>query len=236
MAEDDWNVVDDDEWNVNEEDLQENPDDGQTDDWELSSDTDEWGNLDSDTDSSQSNNFIDTADFNTVQNESSVTESIGKFGGLKVNLSTKMIGVLIGVVAILLAVFMVATKSRVPSHTPSESQGAQVERQEDKNSAGGSSSAQAGTVTMLEVPENTVLNYSQDAYEANAVVAGKVKYLIGHQIVYCIDLNITVGGSSEVVKYYCSYSAYNAVSKGDIVTVTYNQVDDSYISVSSVAK
>lgn len=92
------------------------------------------------------------------------------------------------------------------------------------------------SVVLVEVPASLSLNYSGDVLTANGTVASKAKFVQGTQVLYCITINLVFGSSSETINYYCNYASYNAVSNGDIVVVTYQQVEDSYISVNSISK
>ena len=99
-----------------------------------------------------------------------------------------------------------------------------------------SQSVQAGGIQLLEIPDTTSLNYSGDVYEANGAVAEKKKFLQGSQVVYCVVVNIAVGASTETVNYYCTYASFNAVSVGDVVVVSYQNVGGKLISVTSISK
>lgn len=93
-----------------------------------------------------------------------------------------------------------------------------------------------GSAVLVEVPDSMSVSYSGDIQEANGKVIDKKKYVQGHQILYCITINISFGSSSENVSYYCNYNSYNQVNVGDVVVISYQQVNDSYISVNAIQK
>ena len=94
----------------------------------------------------------------------------------------------------------------------------------------------SGTTTLLEIGNNTPINYSVPVLEASGLVGAKKKFLQGSQLVYCLDINIAVGSASQTVSYYCNYASFNAVKEGDVVLVKYQQVSDSFISISEITK
>ena len=95
---------------------------------------------------------------------------------------------------------------------------------------------QVGGTTLIRIPDTTSLNYSGDNFEANGAVAEKKKFMQGNQVVYCVVINISVGASTETVNYYCTYASFNAVSVGDVVVVSYQNVGGKLISVNSISK
>lgn len=120
--------------------------------------------------------------------------------------------------------------------------------QEEQQNTGGSSSQQEqsnqvaesqtsmDSAVLVEIPNSTSMTYSNDTLKANGKVTDKKKYVQGKQIVYCVEIAIAVGSSSETVNYYCTSATFNQIGKGDILIVNYVQVDDSYISITNVEK
>lgn len=92
------------------------------------------------------------------------------------------------------------------------------------------------SATLVEIPDSTSMTYSNDTLKANGKVTDKKKYVQGKQIVYCVEITIAVGSSSETVNYYCTSATFNQIGKGDILIVNYVQVEDSYISITNVEK
>lgn len=111
-----------------------------------------------------------------------------------------------------------------------------VEVHESTQSSTSESKEEDQGVVLTEIPDSTSLDYSGDMLEANAVVASKLKYLQGHQVLYCIVLRVSFGSATDIVNYYCNYSSFNSVEVDDIVSITYQQISDSFISVNSIAK
>lgn len=92
------------------------------------------------------------------------------------------------------------------------------------------------SVVLVEIPKDTHLDYNGDILTANGKVINKLKYVQAHQVLYCVNIGVAFGSTTETVSYYCNYSSFNAVSEGDIVVLTYQQVNDSYISILSISK
>lgn len=120
--------------------------------------------------------------------------------------------------------------------------------QEEQQNLGGSSSQQEqsnqvtesqtsmDSAVLVEIPNSTSMTYSNDTLKVNGKVTDKKKYVQGKQIVYCVEITIAVGSSSETVNYYCTSATFNQIGKGDILIVNYVQVDDNYISITNVEK
>lgn len=100
----------------------------------------------------------------------------------------------------------------------------------------GGSQGTLNSATLVEIPSSASMTYSNDTLKANGKVTDKKKYVQGKQIVYCVEITIAVGSSSETVNYYCTSATFNQIGKGDILIVNYVQVDDSYISITNVEK
>lgn len=217
---------------------------------------DNWGTEQQTVDDSQSGGFIDQSDnwgtqpqnesFDDYNNSSPIQESIP----VKFNLSSKKAAFVIAGVIIVAAIFlMLVDKIHIdkkptvdnvqeqeyeePNYNDNTQQQQQPEQQPQPQPQVNTSE---GSVTLVEIPSDTSLNYSGDVLEANGTVVSKTKYVQGHQVLYCVEIKLVFGSSSEVINYYCNYASYNAVSNGDIVVVSYQQVEDNYISVNAISK
>lgn len=90
--------------------------------------------------------------------------------------------------------------------------------------------------TLVEVPDSTYIDYSVKTIQSQGVVQSLSRYLQDGQVIYCINLDITMGKTSTEVKYYCGYNVFKQVKVGDIVTVDYQQVSDTCFSVCTISK
>lgn len=168
---------------------------------------------------------------------------------IKTNFSTKTIAFIVAggilVVALLLmGIDKVHTNKKDTTNTNTNT----TVVQEEQRNTGGSSSQQEqsnqvaesqtsmDSAVLVEIPNSTSMTYSNDTLKANGKVTDKKKYVQGKQIVYCVEITIAVGSSSETVNYYCTSATFNQIGKGDILIVNYVQVDDSYISITNVEK
>lgn len=188
---------------------------------------------------------------------------IQEFQPRRFNLSMKKVAFIVLVAGVLAALlFLGLDKIHIGRKTPSQSnspptqqtqQGQQSNQSQNQNQGGNQQSQQEPSggsqtdqpsqntpvvdgVTLIEIPDTMTLDYNGDILEANGKVINKLKYVQGHQVLYCINIGVAVGSSSETVSYYCNYSSFNAVKEGDIVVLKYQQVNDSYISVISISK
>lgn len=108
--------------------------------------------------------------------------------------------------------------------------------EQESESRGSQDDSSLKSATLVEIPDSTSMTYSNDTLKANGKVTDKKKYVQGKQVVYCVEITIAVGSSSETVNYYCTSATFNQVGIGDILIVNYVQVDDSYISITNVEK
>lgn len=217
----------------------------------------DWG--DSSDTQSQSDNFIDKSDdwsnlgsqgqesFDNFDNQSSFdnTGAIQENAPVKFNLSSKKVAfILAGLIIFVAILFMGIDKIHIGKKDTTSNQQSIVQEQ-GSNEQNVQSNEQAqqqnvqnndNSAVLVEIPSNTSLDYSGDILEANGTVKSKTKYVQGHQILYCITINLAFGSSSEDINYYCNYASFNAVSTGDIVVVSYQQVRDNYISINAISK
>ena len=158
-------------------------------------------------------------------------------------LGYKGTGLVVGGAFILLAlILMVMSKAKInkkPQNTTQQTQQQVTEAQ--SNTTQNSETAQPaqtkdGSVLLQSVAENITLDYSGDVLSANGKISNKTRFTQGNQVIYCLEVTIAVGTSSEIVRYYCNFATYNAVSKGDLVVVKYQQIQGSYISVNEITK
>ena len=227
------------------------------DDW--GSDTkqscDNWG---SPTDQNQSgSNFIDDSqDVNqswSSQPQDYQTQAPTE-PPIQTHFSTKTIAIIVAVVILGIALLLMGidkihlSKKPVDTNTNTTTSTVQQQQQDDvstqqsnntqsDNTSEDSQSNNAlNSATLVEIPDSASMIYSNDTLKANGKVTDKKKYVQGKQIVYCVEITIAVGSSSETVNYYCTSATFNQIGKGDILIVNYVQVDDSYISITNVEK
>ena len=93
-----------------------------------------------------------------------------------------------------------------------------------------------GAVTLMSIDANTPIDYSVPLLEASGIVSAKRRFLQGSQLVYCLDITIAVGSTQQTVCYYCNYASFNAVKEKEVVLVKYQQVSDSFISISEITR
>lgn len=154
------------------------------------------------------------------------------------NFGFKGIGIIIAGAFIVLALFLMLLDNikveKKPQSQPKTSTSSQASQQ---SSQGGTQKANVTNgISLIEIPEDTNLDYTVGLLEATGTVVKKTKYLEGHQVMYCLVIRIAVGSSSEDVKYYCSYDSYSQVETGDFLDITYQQVQAGYISLNKVVK
>lgn len=248
---DDWE-----DWGDSGEQSQQESSSDDWDDW--GSDTKQsWENWGSSSDQNQSsNNFIDDSqDANQTwssQPQDYQTQSPTELP-IQTHFSTKTIAIIVAVAILGIALLLMGIDkihlSKKPANTNTNTTTSTVQQQQqDDASTQQSSNTQSkalddsqntgalNSATLVEIPDSTSMTYSNDTLKANGKVTDKKKYVQGKQIVYCVEITIAVGSSSETVNYYCTSATFNQVGMGDILIVNYVQVDDSYISITNVEK
>ena len=89
---------------------------------------------------------------------------------------------------------------------------------------------------LVSIPDSTSLDYSSNVTQAQGVVSSLSRYLQDGQVIYCVNLDISIGTSTTPVHYYCGYNVYKQISVGDILNVEYQQVSDNCFSVCTISK
>lgn len=254
---DDWE-----DWgDSGEQSQQESSSDG-WDDWGSDSqqtDTQQsWDNWGSSTDQNKSgSNFIDDSqDVNqswSSQPQDYQTQAPTE-PPIQTHFSTKTIAIIVAVVILGIALLLMGIDkihlSKKPADTNTNTTTSTVQQQQqddastqqsnntqsDNTSEDSQSNNALNSATLVEIPDSASMTYSNDTLKANGKVTDKKKYVQGKQIVYCVEITIAVGSSSETVNYYCTSATFNQVGMGDILIVNYVQVDDSYISITNIEK
>lgn len=213
--------------------------------------SDSWNDWGNSTDQGQPNgSFIDSSqDVNqnwANQPQDYQTQPVAE-PPIQTHFSTKTIAIIVaGIILVIALLLMVIDKVHIgkkdTTTVTNNTTTVQQEQQPTQNSnttnhtRGSFSESNLSSATLVEIPNSTSMTYSNDTLKANGKVTDKKKYVQGKQIVYCIEITIAVGSSSETVNYYCTSATFNQIGKGDILIVNYVQVEDSYISITNVEK
>lgn len=254
---DDWE-----DWGDSDEQSQQESSSDDWDDWGSDSqqtDTKQsWDNWGSSSDQNQSgSNFVDDSqDVNqswSSQPQDYQTQAPTE-PPIQTHFSTKTIAIIVAVVILGIALLLMGIDkihlSKKPADTNTNTTTSTVQQQQqddastqqsnntqsDNTSEDSQSNNALNSATLVEIPDSASMTYSNDTLKANGKVTDKKKYVQGKQIVYCVEITIAVGSSSEIVNYYCTSATFNQVGMGDILIVNYVQVDDSYISITNVEK
>lgn len=173
------------------------------------------------------------------------TAQVAEYQPRQFKLSMKKVAFIVLAVGIVAALLLAGLDKIHIKPKPSQEQNPPVSTQEPAKqpqqdttqpTQGGNVNANVDSVTLVEIPESTKLDYNGDVLTANGKVINKLKYVQGHQVLYCVNIGVAFGSSSETVSYYCTMKSYNNVSVGDVVVLEYQQVNDSYISVLTISK
>lgn len=220
---------------------------------------DDWG---SSTDQNQSDgSFInDSQDVNQNWSSQPQDYQTQNTQPIQTHFSTKTIAIIVAVAILIIALLLMGidkihlSKKPVSTVVPQQQQAVdnnqqgnnqqsdnsqgnnQQSTERESESRGSQDDSSLKSATLVEIPDSTSMTYSNDTLKANGKVTAKKKYVQGKQVVYCVEITIAVGSSSETVNYYCTSATFNQVGIGDILIVNYVQVDDSYISITNVEK
>lgn len=91
-------------------------------------------------------------------------------------------------------------------------------------------------LSLVEIVAEEKLDYDSPEQQTTGVVSRKSCYLSGTQVVYCIEMQATMGTETKDVTYFCSYSVYSQVEEGDILNIAYKQTTTNTFALMSVSK
>lgn len=257
---DDWNIEDDnsDDWNIGDGLGTKNSNNSWVDEtttdnsWVDSTPDNNWGNNDASSGANNSDNpnqFIDnseTESFNDFANQD-FDGGVQETAPVQINIGKKKVALVIAGVLVLLAVIvsifgrMKVTKTSQVVVTPSVEDSSNTDQTDvpvdnSDNSSSNNVASDGSSRTLVELPSDTSLNYATDVENANGVVTSKTILAQGSQLLYCVKIRGTFGSSTQDVDYYCTYATYNSVKVNDLLAVTYQVVEDKYISINSIEK
>lgn len=154
----------------------------------------------------------------------------------KANIPMKFVGIIIAVICVILAAvfFMVDHIKVKPKENVAETQAVQQTQAQSQTTQ--QTTVNPDNITMILIPEDTVMNYSGDVLDAQGTVKAKKMYLIDHQVIYDIQISFTAGANTQDVHSLCNYATYQSVAVGDMIFVKYQQVSEGFISVNSISK
>lgn len=198
----------------------------QTDEQPVSSD-DFWG---SDNNDSQSDYWANQSQYESSSYNDTPSDTPPKLP-IQTNLGYKSVAVIIAVAFVILALILAFVNGiRVKKkNTAQATQTVATTEQSVKTDT------TTGT-TLITIPSSTDLDYTGDVYESSGTVTEKQKYLINNQVVYDLVITINAGATTQRVDFYCTYSAFDSCSVGDLIQVKYQVVEEGYISVSEINK
>lgn len=161
------------------------------------------------------------------------------FGQKKDNLSTPILIVAFVIVCGIILAFVyfllnIEVKKKPVQQNPAPAISQQV--QQPTKQAQTTPAVTNGSVSLMPLDDSVHIDYSGVIYESTGLVTGKLKYLQNNQVVYCIEVSIQAGATTQKIAYYCSYSTWSAVRDGDIVSVKYQQVSNNCFSVNEILK
>lgn len=222
---------DDDGWGIPQSPTTEDNDIGWQDDgWGIPTESSSTGSVN--TQSEESQHIQDTIDIfetdsSAVQSSENNSSDSQKAVQALFNLSIKSACfVLAGILFIIFIILIVINSIKIQ---PKQ----QVQTTINKSSSTTQVTKNNG-VNLMEVPEGTNIDYNGAIYTATGTVSNKKAYLQGTQVVYCIDISLQVGASTQIVKHYCNYNVYNQIAVGTLLTVQYQQVSQTCLSVNAV--
>lgn len=112
----------------------------------------------------------------------------------------------------------------------------QEQAQENVSKEEAPESVSSEDISLKKIVAEDKLSYSGEEQTTIGTVKSKNCYLSGSQVVYCLDIDVTMGTSGEVVQYYCTYSTYEGVSEGTKLSVVYKQTTKNTFALMQVTK
>lgn len=186
-----------------------------------------------DFDESSADFFEDNGNFDNHQEEYQIQESSIPVQGT--NFGYKTVGVVVALALVIIAFILLSLSSisLVKKEDNNNNRTTRVETQTQSNTKVQNNTS---VTSLTNIPPSTYMDYSNPIVSSQGVVSKLSKYLQDGQVIYCIDLSISLGVSSTTVHYYCGYNTFSQVSVGDVLTVDYQQVSETCFSVCTISK
>lgn len=223
------------------------------DSWGTDTSDDNWGSGDIDSDDDWGSNNASTSDDDWGSNNASTSDDdwgsnnaswgsddIGSHSQdtqpqqevnlPPINMGYKTVGIVVAVILVAIALIIYSISNMSANKATQQTQQPVVEQQQEEEPQEQQST---GGTDFKEVPEETNIDYSKDIISAQGTVSSMRRYLQDSQVIYCIDLNISMG---QIVHYYCGYDVFKQVKVGDVLKVQYQQVSDTCYSVCNISK
>lgn len=164
----------------------------------------------------------------------------------------KTVGIVVALGLVILALIVLGLSNIKLVKKTNENNQAQVQQEQQASNTGSNTTVptstesasntestnqqSSSTTSLINIPSNTYMDYSNKAIQAQGVVTSLSKYLQDGQVIYCINLDITMGTATNTVHYYCGYNVFKQVEVGDILNVEYQQVSETCYSVCTISK
>lgn len=87
------------------------------------------------------------------------------------------------------------------------------------------------TLNLIVVGDDVPIDYTSAEITATGLVTGKTTYVIDNQVIYCLDISMTVGSDTRRIRHFCNRKLFTGLEQGTVVEVHYQQVDDNNIAV-----
>ena len=166
-------------------------------------------------------------------------------------MSYKKTGIILGIVLVLVAVlvFMISKIEVTPKKEQPKQSQSSVSTSEIKNE-GVTTTESLGTTTeetqqsvesesglsFVKITAEDRLDYSGVEQTTTGVVKSKTCYLIGNQVTYALEIEATMGTETKIIHHFCTYTAYDSIAVGDMLSILYQQTTTNTFSVVSVSK
>ncbi len=158
-----------------------------------------------------------------------------------VHLTNKHIAFLVfglGLIALILVMSLhscaTSPKKQSVAQPVQNTQASQSNSKFNANTSKKSNSNTVDTLNLIIVDDKVPIDYTSAFIEATGLVTSKQTYVIDNQVVYCLDISMTVGSETKQVRHFCNRKVYDAITNGTVVNVKFQQVDEHNVAVYDV--
>ena len=158
-------------------------------------------------------------------------------GGVKLKSKHLGIAVIILGIIVLLIIGGLHSLANRPKKVKqqSSSQPVPVQETQNTNKVSKGSTSSVDTLNLIVVDDKVPIDYTSAMLETTGLVTDKQTFVVDNQVIYCLNISMTVGNETKLVRHFCNRSVFKNVTTGTVVQVNYQQVDEHNIAISDIS-
>lgn len=162
-----------------------------------------------------------------------IANKILENGGIKLTSTHAGIALIILAVIVVLIIFGIHGLMSRPKTQRTQSQTQTTVTQKATSSKSNTSSVE--TLNLIVVGDDVPVDYTSMKLSSTGLVTNKQTFVVDNQLVYCLDISMTVGSGTRTIHHFCNRTIFTAIDTGTVVNITYQQVDENNIAVYDIS-